>query len=104
MQTASKTYTKNGRRYRYRYRAVTHRGYGVHSKCYVVMSAASKCVEKIKSTWPDAEIQRVRELLMGDVSLPPDQEVVWGRQYELWRDGKWVPESATTDEKGQTDG
>lgn len=97
MQTASKTYEKNGRRYRYRYRAVTSGGVGVHSKDYVVLSSAHKCIEKIKSTWPDAEIQRVRELLVGNVSRPPADEVVWARQYELWSDGKWIPEHKVPD-------
>lgn len=93
MQTRSKTYTRNGRRYRYRYRAVTAAGVGIHSVDYVNMRAAQRKVEGIKATWPSAELQRVREFLAGTTSRAPDLEIVEGRQYELIRCGKWVPES-----------
>lgn len=98
MQTASRTYKKNGRRYRYRYRAVTYAGSIIHSKDFVTVRGAQRTVDRIKPTWPDAEVQRVREILVGDVSLDPDHEVVWARQYELMRNGRWVSESTAQTE------
>jgi len=56
------------------------------------MGAALRLVERIKDTWPDAEIERVREILIGDTDRHPDNEVVWARQYDLKRNGRWVPE------------
>ena len=77
--------TKDGKRYRYRYRAVTSDGHGVHSIDYVSLAACRRAVNKIKGTWPDAEVQRVRELMRGDEP--------WARQYELEHKGRWLPDT-----------
>lgn len=83
--SAAHVYEVKGRRYRYRYVAVTSGGAGVHSKEYVDLGACRRQVERMKPMWPDAEVQRVRQFLMGDDP--------WSSQYELEHNGRWTPET-----------
>lgn len=86
MQSKSKTYGSGKKMYRYRYAAVSNLGCGVHSKPYIDLLACRRLVKKLKPTWPDIEVQRIREL------LPNGPGSVWARQYEYFRNGKWVSE------------
>lgn len=81
--SAAHVYEKAGRQYRYRYRAVTAMGAGIHSKDYVDLGACRRLVDGKRGVWPDLEVERVREFVWGDGS-------VQSRQYELERNGRWI--------------
>lgn len=90
MTSASRGYERDGRYYRYRYRAITKLGAGQRSKAYVELGACRRLVDKIKPTWGTAEVMRVRQWLAGPAWERPDPDVL-AEEFEVMRGGRWIP-------------
>jgi hypothetical protein len=63
---------------KYLYQVVTAQGHGEHGSPFSSLAQAKDAASRMRTTWPDVEVERVLELPGG------------GRRYWLHQDGRWM--------------